>query len=215
MGSSTADRASERADGAGGPAAIRTPEQSDRVPGPPAVQTLEVRGSLGQEGLAPVRAGGLQALQQAADGSPRVRQLARNDEMANGVASAASSTSAAARSTSTSASTAAAPNRTGLPTSLKSGVESLSGISLDDVRVHRNSSEPGGLGAHAFARGSDIHVAPGQENSLPHEAWHVVQQRQGRVRADTLIDGNPVNTDPALEREADHMGGKAATQLRS
>jgi hypothetical protein len=201
MASSAADRTSERADGAGGPAAIRTPEQSDRVTGPPAVQALEARGSQGQGVMAPVRAGGLQALQQAADGSSRVRQLARNDERANG----ASSTTAAT----------AAPNRTGLPTSLKSGVESLSGVSLDDVRVHRNSSEPGGLGAHAFARGSDIHVAPGQESSLPHEAWHVVQQKQGRVRADTLIDGNPVNTDPALEREADHMGGKAATQLRS
>jgi hypothetical protein len=197
MASSTADRASEREDSARGPAATRTPEQGDRVTGPPAVQALEAHGSHRQDGPAPLRAGGLQALQQAADGSPRVRQLARSDEMVNGTSS-----------------TAAAPNRTGLPTSLKSGVESLAGVSLDDVRVHRNSSEPGGLGAHAFARGSDIHVAPGQEKSLPHEAWHVVQQKQGRVRADTLIDGSPVNTDPALEREADHMGGKAATQLR-
>lgn len=32
------------------------------------------------------------------------------------------------------------PNRTGLPDTLKSGVEALSGFSLDDVRVHYNSS---------------------------------------------------------------------------
>ena len=29
--------------------------------------------------------------------------------------------------------------------------------------------------ALAYAQGSDIHLAPGQEQHLPHEAWHVVQ----------------------------------------
>jgi len=106
---------------------------------------------------------------------------------------------------------AAKPNRTGLPDRLKAGVESLSGIAMDDVRVHRNSAEPERLQAHAFTRGREIHVAPGQERHLPHEAWHVVQQAQGRVRATTQMKGSRINDDPGLEREADAMGARAAT----
>lgn len=101
-------------------------------------------------------------------------------------------------------------NRTGLPDALKAGVEALSGYSMDDVRVHRNSNAPAQLQAHAFAQGTDIHVAPGQEKHLPHEAWHVVQQKQGRVNAtERLESGVPVNDDAGLEREADVMGAAA------
>ena len=104
----------------------------------------------------------------------------------------------------------APPNRTGLPDNLKSGVESLSGMSLDHVRVHYNSSQPASLQAHAYAQGSDIHVGPGQEQHLPHEAWHVVQQAQGRVQPTMQMnDGVPVNDDRHLENEADVMGAKA------
>ncbi|HAA17208.1 MAG TPA: hypothetical protein DCE41_38045, partial [Cytophagales bacterium] len=71
---------------------------------------------------------------------------------------------------------------TGLPGSLKSGIESLSGLAMDDVSVHHNSDKPAQLQAHAYAQGTDIHLAPGQEQHLPHEAWHVVQQKQGRVQ---------------------------------
>jgi hypothetical protein len=102
------------------------------------------------------------------------------------------------------------PNRTGLPDTLKSGIESLSGISLDGVRVHRNSSAPARLQAHAYAQGTEIHVGPGQEQHLPHEAWHIVQQAQGRV-APTVRSktGVSVNKDRSLEQEADVMGLKA------
>lgn len=72
----------------------------------------------------------------------------------------------------------------GLPDNLKSGIESLSGISMDDARVHRDSAKPAQLNAHAYAQGSDIHVASGQERHLPHEAWHVVQQSEGRDKSD-------------------------------
>jgi hypothetical protein len=103
------------------------------------------------------------------------------------------------------------PNRTGLPDGLKSGVEALSGLSMDDVRVHRNSSAPAKLGALAYAQGSDIHLGPGQDRHLPHEAWHVVQQKQGRVRATMQMkDGIGVNDDSGLEREADLTGSRAA-----
>lgn len=102
-------------------------------------------------------------------------------------------------------------NNTGLPDNLKSGVESLSGMSMDHVKVHYNSSQPAQLSAQAYAQGSDIHVAPGQEQHLPHEAWHVVQQAQGRVQPTRQMKGDvPVNDDRGLEHEADVMGAKAA-----
>lgn len=105
---------------------------------------------------------------------------------------------------------AASPNRTGLPDGLKAGIESLSGMSMDHVRVHRNSTRPAQLNALAYAQGSDIHLAPGQERHLPHEAWHVVQQAQGRVQPTMQMkDGVPVNDETGLEKEADLMGSRA------
>lgn len=102
------------------------------------------------------------------------------------------------------------PNDTGLPDTLKSGIESLSGMSMDGVKVHYNSSQPAQLSALAYAQGRDIHVAPGQEQHLPHEAWHVVQQAQGRVQPTRQMkEGVPVNDDSGLEQEADVMGAKA------
>ncbi len=97
----------------------------------------------------------------------------------------------------------------GLPGQLKSGIESLSGLAMDDVRVHYNSSKPAQLQAHAYAEGTDIHIAPGQERHLPHEAWHVVQQKQGRVKPTLQLKGIAVNDDSGLEREADVMGERA------
>ncbi|MGM9512973.1 eCIS core domain-containing protein [Roseateles sp. DB2] len=100
--------------------------------------------------------------------------------------------------------------RGGLPEGLRRGIESLSGIDMSGVRVHRNSSKPAALQAHAFAQGQDIHLGPGQETHLPHEAWHVVQQAQGRVRPTVQMKGGvPVNDDSGLEREADVMGARA------
>lgn len=101
------------------------------------------------------------------------------------------------------------PNRTGLPDSLKNGIESLSGYSMDDVKVHYNSSDPAQLGSLAYARGNDIYVAPGQERHLGHEAWHIVQQKQGRVAPTMQMKSVDINNDAVLEREADIMGSKA------
>jgi hypothetical protein len=103
------------------------------------------------------------------------------------------------------------PNRTGLPDRLKSGIEALSGFAMDDVRVHRNSSKPAKLGALAYARGSEIHIGVGQDHHLPHEAWHLVQQRQGRVKATGRAGSTPINDDASLERESDAMGARAAS----
>ncbi|WP_293125682.1 DUF4157 domain-containing protein [Okeania sp. SIO1I7] len=101
-------------------------------------------------------------------------------------------------------------NKTGLPDRLKTGIENLSGYSMDDVKVHYNSEKPSQLQAHAYAQGTDIHVAPGQEKHLPHEAWHVVQQKQGRVKPTMQMKGKVnINDDAGLETEADIMGQKS------
>lgn len=132
----------------------------------------------------------LAAEQARADASPRVAQLR---EMAD-IADAAT----------------VQRNDTGMPDHLKAGIESLSGMDMSAVRVHRNSDKPAQLNAHAYAQGTDIHLAPGQERHLPHEAWHVVQQMQQRVRPNGTVGQTPLNDDTALENEATSMGEKAA-----
>lgn len=103
-----------------------------------------------------------------------------------------------------------AENRTGMPDALKAGIESLSGMDMSDVRVHRESDRPAQLDAFAYAQGKDIHLAPGQEQHLAHDAWHVAQQSQGRVNPTMKSEhGVPINDDEGLEREADAMGALA------
>ncbi len=128
------------------------------------------------------------------DSSSQSESLQRKADMANNAAQRAE---------------APRPNNTGMPDNLKAGIESLSGFSMDDVRVHYNSSKPATVQALAYTQGTDIHVAPGQEKHLPHEAWHVAQQMAGRVSPTTNINGMPVNDNTALEHEADVMGERA------
>ena len=133
------------------------------------------------------------------DSSSQSESLQRKADMANNAAQRAE---------------APRPNNTGMPDNLKSGIESLSGFLMDDVRVHYNSSKPATVQALAYTQGTDIHVAPGQEKHLPHEAWHVAQQMAGRVSPTTNINGMPVNDNAALEHEADVMGEKAVSQRK-
>jgi Domain of unknown function (DUF4157) len=111
------------------------------------------------------------------------------------------------------------PSRTNnarLPDDLKYGVEALSGVSLDGVNVHYNSSRPARFNASAYTQGRDIHIAPGQERYVPHEAWHVTQQAQGRVLPTIHTkDGLPVSYNQRLEHEADVMGARAAIEGRA
>ena len=65
------------------------------------------------------------------------------------VGQAAQLQAAADAYTQTGASLQKKENNTGLPDTLKSGIENLSGISMDDVKVHRNSDKPAQLNAHA------------------------------------------------------------------
>ncbi len=106
-------------------------------------------------------------------------------------------------------------NNTGLPEQLKVEVENQAGYSLEDVRVHYNSPKPAQLQALAYTQGTEIHVAPGQEEHLPHEAWHVVQQKQGRVKPTMQIKGVRFNDDEGLEKEAEVMGTRAGRKHQS
>lgn len=150
------------------------------------------------------------------EGEPRLERLARLSATINGGPRVAQTKALAEKLDRRARDRAPAPirgrsNATGLPDPLKAGIETLSGIALDDVRVHYGSAEPARLQAHAFTRGTDIHVAPGQEHHLPHEAWHVVQQAQGRVAPTVQMkEGVFVNDDTRLEQEADVMGARAA-----
>ena len=100
-------------------------------------------------------------------------------------------------------------NETGMSDNLKAGIEDLSGFAMDDVRVHYNSPEPATVQALAYTQGTDIDVAPGQEQHQPHEAWHVAQQMAGRVEPTTEVCGLPVNDCIEVEHEADVMGARA------
>ena len=101
-------------------------------------------------------------------------------------------------------------SKSGLPETLKAGIETLSGFNLDGVAVHYNSSQPAQLNALAYAQGTDIHVAPGQKAHLPHEVWHVVQQARGRVRPTAQLKDSLVRDNAGLEAEADRMAVEAA-----
>ena len=108
-------------------------------------------------------------------------------------------------------------NQTGLPDHVKDRAESSFNTDFSDVRVYADSGKATQVGALAYTQGSDIHFAPGQfspdsgsgRQLLGHELAHVVQQRQGRVRPTTEINGMPVNDSTSLEREADIQGRKA------
>lgn len=97
-------------------------------------------------------------------------------------------------------------NRAGMPEPLMVNLETHSGFDLSGVRVHRNSVEPAKLNALAYTQGQNIYLGSGEERHLAHEAWHAVQQMQGRVRPGGLQIGDAaINDDAGLESEADRM----------
>ena len=156
----------------------------------------------------------LKAYQEMANNSPQVSQLRAIQDRANNSPQFSKTAQLQAMADNHSAQQQQPiqkkKNNTGLPDNLKTGMENLSGMSLDDVNVHRNSDKPAQLQAHAYAQGTDIHLGPGQEKHLPHEAWHVVQQKQGRVKPTMQMMGKvDVNDDTGLEKEADVMGAEA------
>lgn len=148
--------------------------------------TRQAANKQGSGGLESAQTTQLASMEARANQSPRVRETAQLQEKLN------------------------VPNTTGMSDNLKGGLESLSGFDLSSVQVHYDSPKPAQLQAHAYTQGRDIFVAPGQEQHVPHEGWHVVQQMQGRVQPTMQLAGTDINDSPALETEADVMGDKAS-----
>lgn len=118
---------------------------------------------------------------------------------------------------------AALPSGGGAPLAapVQARMEDAFGIDLDALRVHE-SPQVGAMRALAAAQGTELHFAPGQyqpetrasQELIGHEVTHVVQQAQGRVAAPVQAKGAAINADPALEREADELGARAAAGER-
>ena len=107
-----------------------------------------------------------------------------------------------------------------LPGPVRTSMETAFGTDFSSVRVHQDGAAER-IGALAYARGDDLHFAPGeyQPNTssgrelLGHELTHVVQQRAGAI----ITQGKQavvIESDPALEREADQLGARAAAGER-
>lgn len=104
-----------------------------------------------------------------------------------------------------------------LPPDVQARMESAIGGRFDAVRVHQGAHADA-IGAQAFTRGTELFFGnrrfdPGSRQGLAligHELAHVKQQAEGRVPVTAQIGGAPANDDPALEREADELGAKAA-----
>jgi outer membrane protein OmpA-like peptidoglycan-associated protein len=113
---------------------------------------------------------------------------------------------------------ARAPDATGMPAPVRAKMERAFAADFSQVRVHPDSSSADALRAQAFTQGDHVHIAPGRwaphtptgQQLLGHELAHVVQQRAGRVAATRQMKGAALNDDPALEREADELGARAA-----
>jgi hypothetical protein len=132
----------------------------------------------------------LSRLQYLADASPRVAQLRRLQALADGLdapmAQLAGGPEGEELLQSKFASSKPEPqfqqalraNIAGLSYQLKSGIESLSGLSLDYLPRHHNSSPQARLTALAYAQGSDFHLAPRQVNHQPHAACHMAKKAE-------------------------------------
>lgn len=105
-----------------------------------------------------------------------------------------------------------------LPAPVQAKMERSFNADFSDVQIHTDSPAAGAIGAHAFTQGEEVHFAPGQYDPgsqsgqalIGHELSHVVQQREGRVKAPMQARGLPVEDDPGLEHQADVEGERAA-----
>ncbi len=83
-------------------------------------------------------------------------------------------------------------------------VKKMCGVSDKEVSIIRNSAEPYKIGAYAYTRGDKIYVAPGCDETIPHEISHYKQQKQsGHQNTTDIINGQAVNDDIKLEASAE------------
>lgn len=99
-------------------------------------------------------------------------------------------------------------------------MEAAFGQDFSAVRLYKNSLKAVRFDTLAYAFGEEIHFAregwspytkAGME-LLGHELAHIVQQRQGKVRAQGMMHGLQINQDIKLEREAESWGKAAANR---
>jgi hypothetical protein len=108
-----------------------------------------------------------------------------------------------------------------LPDPVQTQMEAAFSQDFSSVRVREDSAAKD-LGARAFTRGEQVVFSPGQyqpesmagQRLLAHELAHVVQQREGRVKATQAASAGvtPIVQDTGLEAEADTWG-EAAVQM--
>ena len=117
-----------------------------------------------------------------------------------------------------SAGTAAQPSAKAGTGNVQAAMSRAFGTDFSSVRVHENSSSATAMGALAYARGNDVHFAPGQLNPatrdgqqlIGHEFTHVLQQRAGMVQNGVQAKGLIVNNSRQLEDAADRNGERIA-----
>ncbi len=106
-----------------------------------------------------------------------------------------------------------------LPDEVQARASNIFSTNFDSVNILENSQMAQKMGAQAFTQGNNVHFAPGKYNPkskegmelIGHELAHIVQQRNGKVKPTGVENGNAVNTDKGLEKEADEMGKKVAS----
>lgn len=97
-------------------------------------------------------------------------------------------------------------HRSDLPAKLANNIEQMTGVSLEGVKVIRDSLLPLEHQAEALAMdGKEIHLARGQEEHLPEEAAHIARQRQGGVTSNK----GQLNTQSHIEAADRKLGMEA------
>ncbi|QDQ27987.1 hypothetical protein FNU76_17450 [Chitinimonas arctica] len=89
---------------------------------------------------------------------------------------------------------------------LSGGRVDLHALGASVQRVPASDPRLKAVGARSLAQGRQALIS--NEADRGHEMWHLAQQAMGKVRADSTVAGQGLNTQPALEREADQMGAR-------
>lgn len=112
---------------------------------------------------------------------------------------------------------------TGMPDSLKAGVENMSGLDMSDVRVHRSSNKPSKVNALAYTVERDIVFAPGQhaphtytgQELQAHEIAHVVQQSRYAIGGTLQREQASASLDANAQRIIDLSRGRGTRRRRA
>lgn len=96
-----------------------------------------------------------------------------------------------------------AKNGTPLSSVEQTNYENRFALPMDDVRVYHNSDVPSKFDAGAITYGTDIYIAPGQDELLSHEMTHVAQQKLGQAKPTDIENQLPISRESSLENNAD------------